>query len=1249
MANYVKAIEFDSQLHQKQAVAHVMRSIELEFQKNRTALDLKTPLVQVIYDKLDHSKSSVALCCSNILLTGAERGWIHFTGVLNGLLNLMPTASHPGILLKCLGDLLCVELRATVKANGDTYHCPYNIRGKRPHPFISVTTSCPQLWPRLLALIKQMLLNPIPECQSHIVDMLKPFIKYCLMAPSEEGLPVAMATKTFAMLTSVVHHYLHKADVAGMKVAQNIVSILVTLLPCFEMLNSEQAVEAAGRAEEIVCCLVKMTQWGCYDDLSRLLCDVVQSILCELFVNQEHVALLSLLKSFLLLTTTYKKLLYRMHSVFWFSWMLLSCIGLPSYASILLSQVQCLIESDPPKELLLPFVFPLTVVLCATKAGPSHQMINELLLQVNKKEFSSSKAPPTGLAEATTTPTSTSEVYSEICASAQLYCQLCRCTAQKHAWIDSLQQKLDQQELHISGDMHRLLLVIVSSIYCQKETSIQLSTLEVLKKFVKQSPTLCLEVLIFVQYLLSLEGNKDLSLKLLYLLPALATHKVMVGRVVRVIHGLSQRVSLYPVIIRLLCKVWLERDEVFVHLHKLLVAPLPHHTPPEVCREIVLAKVATVHDICHSRPELHAEEMVGLVLQFLTEFSLQNPSVSAGGDDGAMMAMSVKSLHQLCLSELVDFPAAWNMIASKLKGERRPKVLVAVCDLFSLIPTLDVDEVLQPLCDTALTFLWNCASSADGSVVEASFKTLCHFEPEDFKLIYLPNKLLSQLDCVDIATQEKKALVLNGQQCVQLAAGISPGGFGGYSNFLAHILANEMKQFLRGVAHLTQKHYPQLERFMRDSSQYLSKFISSNDGATNFNDCYFIGGLLMAFQLTEPERGSRGYQQQLSGVVKNYKAMWSRCLTVGVSLSSSVCLHQLLSLPCCWATFMGRLYTIYVKSRLLELCPANIRDDKASPAYQQKHWEAECWVRSKLVEQLHMVVDEHLCCALLSLCGMASTCATTSDTVGSVEGSVAWLRDWSSSAFLTSLLSTLASITGGKSNCKEGSDDIFSFITKSFRSTPDHSTVSCMAIVAAVQVIKHIATSFPLASLSGDMKDNMVTIATNILSNLNISDESSILTCYSLCEILLVIHHQLPEMSSLLSSVVKLCSVTSCNVLSVGVLGGLLPVLCEEGGVAHSVAQKLHKELVTGLVMSRYNPTTIQFQAACLAIARVTPIMYNAGILTPVDCKACITILQGLATKLHEVYTCTNTLEVSLTTVVLCSALVSWDSVVWTG
>lgn len=94
---------------------------------------------------------------------------------------------------------------------------------------------------------------------------------------------------------------------------------------------------------------------------------------------------------------------------------------LPSFTA-----AQCLIKSGPPKELLLPFVFPLTVVLCATKAGPSHQMIDELLLQVNKKDLSGGEAAPTGLAESAVMPTTTSELYSEICATAQLYCQLCR-------------------------------------------------------------------------------------------------------------------------------------------------------------------------------------------------------------------------------------------------------------------------------------------------------------------------------------------------------------------------------------------------------------------------------------------------------------------------------------------------------------------------------------------------------------------------------------------------------------------------------------------------------------------------------------------------------------------------------------------------------------------------------------------------------------------------------------------------------
>ena len=82
--------------------------------------------------------------------------------------------------------------------------------------------------------------------------------------------------------------------------------------------------------------------------------------------------------------------------------------------------MQCLIQSNPPKELLLPLVLPLTVVLSVAKISQFHQMINEFLVRVNK-----SNNEAAGLDGVMVVPTSISEAYSEICATAQLYCQLC--------------------------------------------------------------------------------------------------------------------------------------------------------------------------------------------------------------------------------------------------------------------------------------------------------------------------------------------------------------------------------------------------------------------------------------------------------------------------------------------------------------------------------------------------------------------------------------------------------------------------------------------------------------------------------------------------------------------------------------------------------------------------------------------------------------------------------------------------------
>ena len=106
------------------------------------------------------------------------------------------------------------------------------------------------------------------------------------------------------------------------------------------------------------------------------------------------------------------------------------------------------------------------------------------------------------------------------------------------------------------------------------------------------------------------------------------------------------------------------------------------------------------------------------------------------------------------------------------------------------------------------------------------------------------------LDCTEVmAVAQDDTMTLNGQQCVQLSAGICTEGLDGYSQFLSHTLAIEMEQSLRGVAHLTQKHFPQLERFIRDSTLKLTRFVSDREkeivSTTDF--CYIGKAQLLIY------------------------------------------------------------------------------------------------------------------------------------------------------------------------------------------------------------------------------------------------------------------------------------------------------------------------------------------------------------------------------------------------------------------
>ena len=69
----------------------------------------------------------------------------------------------------------------------------------------------------------------------------------------------------------------------------------------------------------------------------------------------------------------------------------------------------------------------------------------------------------------------------------------------------------------------------------------------------------------------------------------------IVGAVLRTIQSLGNQPALRPLASRLLCELWRRQDRCYPQLVKFLTDP-PH---PDPSHEMLVARAATIRDICH--------------------------------------------------------------------------------------------------------------------------------------------------------------------------------------------------------------------------------------------------------------------------------------------------------------------------------------------------------------------------------------------------------------------------------------------------------------------------------------------------------------------------------------------------------------------------------------------------------------------------------------------------------------------------
>ncbi|CAM8922806.1 unnamed protein product [Rhodiola kirilowii] len=184
----------------------------------------------------------------------------------------------------------------------------------------------------------------------------------------------------------------------------------------------------------------------------------------------------------------------------------------------------------------------------------------------------------------------------------------------------------------------------------------------------KLGVTILLAILFYINLFSKSETSNDMQVKLLGLLPSLASHSAMIPLIVQTILPFlagDKNSVLYATATRLLCKTWEYNDRAFGSLQRCL-QPIKF-ADFTYDRNISISMAACMRDVCKKNPD----RGVDLIL-----------SVSAciESHDPAVKALGLECLSQLCEADVIDLYTAWDVIRNHVAVTKLdPMVARSLC------------------------------------------------------------------------------------------------------------------------------------------------------------------------------------------------------------------------------------------------------------------------------------------------------------------------------------------------------------------------------------------------------------------------------------------------------------------------------------------------------------------------------------------------------------------------------------------
>ncbi|KAL0450695.1 UNVERIFIED_CONTAM: protein RST1, partial [Sesamum latifolium] len=219
-------------------------------------------------------------------------------------------------------------------------------------------------------------------------------------------------------------------------------------------------------------------------------------------------------------------------------------------------------------------------------------------------------------------------------------------------------------------------------------------------------------MILFYNHILSTKEKDndfhDMQLKLLGLLPSVASHPAMIPLTLQILMPMLQK-DVNPAVkataIRLICKTWEINDRVFGSLQGMLHPSGIVQYDAE--RDICISIAVSIRDVCKRNPD----RGVDIILSVAACIENHDPLVQSLG---------LQSLAHLCEADVIDFYTAWDVIAKHIQNYLGNAIVAYGLSLLLRWGAMDA-EAYPEAATNVLNILWDIGTSRE--VIQSSLWT----------------------------------------------------------------------------------------------------------------------------------------------------------------------------------------------------------------------------------------------------------------------------------------------------------------------------------------------------------------------------------------------------------------------------------------------------------------------------------------------------------------------------------------------